>query len=81
MHKLTSWKNDKTMKPEELPIISKRKGSVTGTHKVTYTSDVDKIELSHKALSRSAFAEGALIAADFVYKKKGIFNMEDILNY
>jgi 4-hydroxy-tetrahydrodipicolinate reductase len=78
---LNTWINEKTEIPQALPIISKRKGSVTGTHQVSYTSDVDKIELRHKALSRSAFAEGALYAAAFVNKKKGIFTMEDILNY
>lgn len=79
--KLTSWINEKTNMPDVLPVLSKRKGSVTGTHKVIYTSDVDKILLTHKAYSRSAFADGALVAASFVYKKKGIFTMEDILDY
>mgnify|MGYP001827615841 CR=1 FL=1 len=77
---LSTWVNAKTKKPEELSIVSKRKGSVTGTHKVSYTSEVDKIELRHKAKSRSAFAEGAIYAASFAYNKIGVFTMEDLFN-
>ncbi len=78
---LTSWVNKASGGPNELPIISKRKGQVTGTHKVSYDSDIDKIELIHKAKSRTAFAKGALLAADFLIDKKGVFTMEDLLGY
>jgi len=79
MDKLKSWLNNSTEDPAELPIISKRKGSVTGTHKIVYKSEMDKIELIHKAKNRSAFANGAILAAAFVKDKKGIFTMEDLL--
>jgi 4-hydroxy-tetrahydrodipicolinate reductase len=78
---LKSWVNKTSDDTSELSIISKRKGKVTGTHKVSYKSDVDKIELIHKAKDRAAFAQGALLAAAFVIDKKGIFTMEDLLNY
>ena len=78
---LKSWVNKSSDDPAELPIISKRKGKVTGTHKVIYKSDMDEIELIHKAKSRVAFTQGALLAATFIKDKKGIFTMEDLLNY
>ncbi|MCB2207871.1 MAG: 4-hydroxy-tetrahydrodipicolinate reductase [Bacteroidetes bacterium] len=78
---LKSWVNKASDDPTELPIISKRKGKVTGTHKVIYKSNVDEIELIHKAKSRAAFTQGALLAAAFVKDKKGIFTMEDLINY
>jgi len=78
---LKLWVNKTSDDPSELSIISKRKGKVTGKHKVSYKSDVDKIELIHKAKNRAAFAQGALLAAAFVKDKKGIFTMEDLLNY
>lgn len=77
---LTSWVKKDAVNPSELPIISKRKGQVTGTHKVCYESDVDKIELIHKANNRIVFVQGALLAADFVMNKQGVFTMEDLLN-
>ena len=60
---------------------TKKRWASTVENNKKYTSEIDKIELTHKAYSRSAFAEGALVAASFVNKKKGIFTMEDILNY
>jgi 4-hydroxy-tetrahydrodipicolinate reductase len=81
MDSLTGWVNDKTGSPSELPIISKRKGEVTGTHTIIYNSQVDKIILKHKAKNRAGFALGALVAAAFVKDKKGVYTMDDLLNY
>ncbi len=78
---LTGWVNEKTKEPDKLPVISKRKGEVTGTHKVIYNSDADKIELVHKARNRSGFALGALAAAVFIQNRQGVFTMNDLLNY
>jgi len=78
---LKEWVNNPAEDPAKLPIISKRKGSVTGTHKVVYNSKMDKIELVHKAKNRSAFANGAILAAAFVKDKKGVFTMEDLLKF
>jgi 4-hydroxy-tetrahydrodipicolinate reductase len=63
----------------ELPIISRRVGEVPGTHTVTYTSAVDRIMITHEALSRQGFAMGAVIAAEWLPGKKGIFGMNDLL--
>ncbi len=64
----------------ELPIFSTREDEVPGTHIVKYFSDVDEIEIVHKALSRNGFAIGALKAAEWIQGKKGIFEMKDMLN-
>lgn len=68
-------KNEKT-----IPIIAKRIGDVPGTHTVTYESDVDTITMTHEAHNRDGFALGAVIAAEWIVGKTGIFTMNDVLN-
>ena len=63
-----------------LPIEAVREGEIKGRHTIVYTSEVDSLTLSHNALSRNAFAAGALLAAEFVPGKKGVFGMQDLLN-
>jgi 4-hydroxy-tetrahydrodipicolinate reductase len=63
----------------ELPIESKRIGEVPGTHSIYYTSSVDKITITHEAFSREGFALGAVLAAEFMAGKKGVYGMEDLL--
>ncbi len=60
-------------------IESVREGTVPGTHTVRYESDVDRIEISHVAHSRQGFALGAVIAAEWIVGKEGIFGMDDLL--
>ncbi|MBF0484951.1 MAG: 4-hydroxy-tetrahydrodipicolinate reductase [Candidatus Omnitrophica bacterium] len=61
-------------------ISSVREGEVVGYHKVTFDSPVDTIEISHNAKNRGMFAEGAIIAAGFLAKKKnGFYNMQQVL--
>ncbi|MFN3315657.1 MAG: dihydrodipicolinate reductase C-terminal domain-containing protein, partial [Raineya sp.] len=76
----TSWANHHTDQPEILEIISKREPNVPGTHSIRYTSAEDFIEIKHEAFSRKGFALGAVLAAEFVQNKKGIFGMNDLLN-
>jgi 4-hydroxy-tetrahydrodipicolinate reductase len=64
---------------DELPIHSKRIGEVPGTHSISYTSAVDKITITHEAFNRQGFALGAVLAAEFMVGKRGIFGMEDLL--
>ena len=64
---------------EIIPIEAKRIENVPGTHIVQYTSDVDTIEISHTAHSRKGFALGAVIAAEWIWNKEGIFTMKDVL--
>lgn len=76
-----SWKLDegKDMPEDVLPVAAKRIGEVPGIHAVTYKSSVDEIEIRHSAFSREGFAQGAVLAAEFMNGKKGIYGMEDLL--
>jgi 4-hydroxy-tetrahydrodipicolinate reductase len=65
--------------PETLFIKDMREGEVPGTHIIKYTSAIDDIEIMHKAHNRQGFALGAVIAAEYIYNKKGIFTMNDLL--
>lgn len=65
---------------EKLNIEAIREGEVPGKHIVTFRSEVDEISLKHEAFNRDGFAQGAIIAAEWLADKKGIFTMQDILN-
>ena len=67
-------------KGEDLFIDVKRVDDVPGTHTVTYNSDVDFIEIKHVAHNRDGFALGAVIAAEWIIGKKGVFSMKDVLD-
>ena len=73
-----SWKLDET-EGESLGIEAIREGEVPGTHSVYYRSEVDEIEIKHTAFNRNGFALGAVIAAEFLKDKKGIFSMKEVL--
>lgn len=75
-----SWVNQPAEKTEELSIISERIDPAPGTHIVRYTSEVDDIEITHTAHSRKGFALGAVLAAEYVRDKKGIFSMQNVLS-
>ncbi len=66
--------------PVTVPIKAVREPEVPGTHIVRYTSEIDTIELAHYAHNRKGFALGAVIAAEFLADKKGIYTMSDVLN-
>lgn len=74
-----NWINQQIAKPTEVPIWSVREGKVPGTHTIKYVSGVDEIEIIHTARSRDGFALGAVIAAEWIAGKKGIFGMNDLL--
>ena len=61
------------------PITAERIVDETGTHTVTYRSSVDEIEIKHTANNRDGFAMGAIISAEWIQNKQGIFNMQDVL--
>jgi 4-hydroxy-tetrahydrodipicolinate reductase len=67
-------------KEDEIFIDAKRVEGVPGTHTVTYDSDVDSIEIKHTAHSREGFALGAVIAAEWLLGKKGVYTMKDVLD-
>ena len=64
---------------DKLLIVAKREPHVPGTHTVTYQSSVDFIQLTHEAVNRRGFAEGAVLAARFMVGKKGVYGMSDLL--
>lgn len=66
--------------PDTIPIVAKRVEDVPGTHIVSYDSTVDTIEIKHTAKNREGFALGAVIAAEWIVGKTGIFTMKDVLN-
>jgi 4-hydroxy-tetrahydrodipicolinate reductase len=74
-----SWALNVTNKDTELPIVAKRIDDVPGTHSVAYKSTVDTIDIKHTAHSRDGFALGAVIAAEWLVDKKGVFTMKDVL--
>ncbi len=76
----TSWKNEATENPEILPVISERQGEVPGTHIITCKSTFDMLEVSHQAFNRSVFASGAVMAAEFINGKTGVYKMDDLLD-
>jgi 4-hydroxy-tetrahydrodipicolinate reductase len=76
-----TWQNETSGKKEILGIVSERTGEVPGTHVVSYESASDILQISHQALSRSVFASGAILAAEFLYGKTGNFKMEDMLDF
>ena len=74
-----SW-GDQAATDRTIPIESKRIGEVPGIHLVQYSSKVDDIEIQHSAHSREGFALGAVIAAEWILGRKGVYGMEDVLN-
>ena len=73
------WVNQESGDPSELPIISKREDPAPGTHSIRYSSPIDDIEIIHTAHNRKGFAWGAVLAAEFIKGKKGIYSMNDVL--
>ncbi|MFL1011904.1 4-hydroxy-tetrahydrodipicolinate reductase [Flavisericum labens] len=74
-----NWKLDESA-DNTIPIVAKRIVDVPGTHTVTYKSEVDTITIEHEAHNRQGFALGAVIAAEWISGKTGVFTMNDVLN-
>ncbi len=75
------WVNKPAEGTGELAIISERIDPAPGTHSVKYYSDIDEIEIIHTAHNRMGFAGGAVLAAEFILNKKGIFSMKEVLGF
>lgn len=73
------WINEPADDQEKLVIISERKDPTPGTHEVIYQSPIDTIEIKHTAHNREGFAIGAVLAAEFIKEKKGIFSMKEVI--
>lgn len=76
---LSSWKLNESTNDKELKITSIRQGEEFGTHIITYESEEDTIEIKHKAKSRRGLALGAVMGAEFLYQRKGIYSLDDML--
>lgn len=78
---IDNWKLiEDSPQESEIPITAKRIDKVPGTHTITYESEVDKIDMTHTAHNRQGFALGAVIAAEWIIGKAGVFTMNDVLN-
>ena len=75
------WVNTEAQKAEQLSIISERVDPAPGTHHVKWSSDIDDIEIIHTAHNRKGFALGAVLAAEYIHDKKGLFTMKDVLQF
>jgi 4-hydroxy-tetrahydrodipicolinate reductase len=74
------WVNQQTAEKNTIGIISERLDPAPGTHFVKYSSEIDDIEIIHTAHSRKGFALGAVMAAEYIADKKGVFTMSDVLH-
>lgn len=74
------WVNEPARHESELALISKRIDAVPGTHTIRYQSEIDDIELTHTAHNRKGFATGAVLAAEWLAGKTGVYQMADVLN-
>ncbi len=74
------WTMQELHGKEQIHIQAKRIKDVHGTHIVTYQSEIDTIQIKHEAHNRKGFALGAVLAAEFLKGKKGVYQMKDVLN-
>ncbi len=75
----TQWELDKASQENSIPISAIRSPEVPGTHTITYNSSVDQIDIKHTAHNRQGFALGAVVAAEWIVGKTGVFTMKDVL--
>lgn len=75
-----NWQNEANTAEGILPITSIREDDVKGTHEIIYESEIDRISIEHFAKNRNGFALGAVLAAEFIAEKTGIYTMKDVLN-
>jgi 4-hydroxy-tetrahydrodipicolinate reductase len=75
----SGWCFEKDKSKSCIPIRSVREGIVIGTHTITWNSDIDSISLRHEAKNRKGLAYGAVLAAEFISSRKGVFTMNDVL--
>ena len=76
----TGWSLGKSLDPKQIVIEAKRIKNIPGTHSVSYDSKIDSIEIKHIAKNREGFGLGAVIAAEWLFGKTGVFSMKDVLN-
>ena len=75
------WVNHISDNLDESEVLSERTDPAPGTHRIEYHSAIDTIEITHTAHNRRGFATGAVLAAEFLDGKKGIYQMNDVLGF
>jgi len=75
----TAQKISETIQGKNVPIHSVRAGNYTGIHEVIIADENESIKIVHESLNRGAFAKGALLAARFIYGRKGFYKMSDVI--
>jgi len=78
--KKSKWELDKSSSEDSLMIKAEREGTVPGTHIIEYKSEIDDIYIKHEAHGRKGFAFGAVLAAEYMKDKVGVYTMDDMLN-
>jgi 4-hydroxy-tetrahydrodipicolinate reductase len=81
MPSFKNWVNRPGVDSSELPILSERVDPAPGIHEINYQSLIDDIQIIHTAHNRDGFAGGAVLAAEYIRHKKGIFTMKDVLGF
>ena len=74
------WATDNNTNQNRINIKSIREGEIKGYHEVEYSSENDSIKICHNANSRYSFAHGAVLSAEFIFGKKGVFSLDDVIN-
>ena len=77
----TGWRFENDKADNKIPIRSVREGMIPGIHAITWDSEIDTITLKHESKSRKGLAMGAVVAAEFIQTRKGIFTMNDVLGF
>ena len=81
MNDYNKWEEADKVDSKTIQIVAKREENITGTHEVVYENNIDELSISHKAKNRNGFALGAVVAAEFLAGKKGIYSMSDIIKF
>ena len=76
----SDWAIDNNTNQNRINIKSIREGEIKGYHEVEYLSENDSIKICHNANSRYSFAYGAVLSAEFIFGKKGVFSLDDVIN-
>jgi len=79
MERKSGWSLDADSPDTYIKISAIREANVPGTHTIRYSSDIDEIELKHTAKGRKGFALGAVLAAEWIVGRKGVFTMKDLM--
>ena len=77
----TKWHNGSGEEKNSVPIVAFREGDVPGTHIITWDSEIDRISLKHEAKNRKGLALGAVVAAEYISSRSGVFTMNDVLGF